>query len=128
MRTGALIAGTMAAERPGWKIISCGDPFRPCIVVRLEGRLMDDADRDQMLRDMAENRGLRLVKSRRRKPGGDHGRFGLKDKATGKEMFGFGKDGLTATPEEIEQHLREFMVSDWKSSLKQAAEAPKPES
>jgi hypothetical protein len=31
---------------------------------------MSDADRDKMLREMAANRGLRLVKSRRRKPGG----------------------------------------------------------
>jgi len=88
---------------------------------------MDDADRDRMLREMAENRGLRLVKSRRRKPGGDFGRYGLKDKATGKETFGFGSKGLTASAEEIEAHLRDFMVSDWKTSLKQAAETPKPE-
>jgi ribosomal protein S18 acetylase RimI-like enzyme len=85
---------------------------------------MSDADRDKMLREMAANRGLRLVKSRRRKPGGDFGRYGLKDPA-GKEVFGFGKSGLTATPEEIEAHLREFMVADWKTSLKAAASAPK---
>ena len=84
---------------------------------------MDDPDRDKMLREMAENRGLRLVKSRRRKPGGDFGRYGLKD-ASGKEAFGFGENGLTATPEEIEAHLREFMVADWKTSLKSAASAP----
>ena len=88
---------------------------------------MDDSDRDKMLREMAENRGLRLVRSRRRKPGGDYGRYGLKDKETGKEAFGFGGSGLSATAEEIEAHLRDFMVSDWKTSLKQAAEAPKPE-
>src|SRR3954466_4932874 len=127
MRTGALIAGTMAAERPGWKIISCGDPFRPCIVVRLEGRLMDDADRDKMLREMAENRGLRLVKSRRRKPGGDFGRYGLKEGKSGKEGLGFGEGGLTAGAEEIEQRLRDYMVADWNTSLKQAAQAAKPE-
>jgi ribosomal protein S18 acetylase RimI-like enzyme len=88
---------------------------------------MDDSDRDKMLREMAENRGLRLVKSRRRKPGGDYGRYGLKDRETGKEAFGFGKTGLTADAEDIEKHLREFMVADWKTSLKQAGDAPKPE-
>jgi ribosomal protein S18 acetylase RimI-like enzyme len=87
---------------------------------------MSDADRDKMLREMAANRGLRLVKSRRRKPGGDFGRYGLKDTG-GKEVFGFGKSGLTATPEEIEAHLREFMVEDWKTSLNAAAGAPKRE-
>jgi ribosomal protein S18 acetylase RimI-like enzyme len=87
---------------------------------------MSDADRDKMLREMAANRGLHLVKSRRRKPGGDFGRYGLKD-AAGKAAFGFGKSGLTATAEEIEAHLREFMVADWKTSLKTAARAPKRE-
>ncbi|HEX4736109.1 MAG TPA: GNAT family N-acetyltransferase [Allosphingosinicella sp.] len=88
---------------------------------------MSDADRDKMLREMAANRGLHLVKSRRRTPGvGDYGRYGLKDQA-GKEVFGFGKGGLTATADEIETHLRDFMVEDWKSSLKQAAQAPRPE-
>lgn len=88
---------------------------------------MSDADRDKMLREMAVNRGLKLVKSRRRTPGvGDYGRYGLKDEA-GKEVFGFGKSGFTATADEIEAHLRDFMVEDWKSSLKQAARAPKPE-
>ncbi|MDB5693740.1 MAG: family N-acetyltransferase [Alphaproteobacteria bacterium] len=88
---------------------------------------MSDADRDRMLREMAENRGCRLVRSRRRTPGvGDYGRYGLKDKATGKAMFGFGKGGLTATPDEIEAHLRSFMMADWKTSLKDAARPPKP--
>lgn len=88
---------------------------------------MSDADRDKMLREMAANRGLRLVKSRRRTRGvGDYGRYGLEDRS-GKKMFGFGKSGLTGTADEIEAHLRDFMVEDWKSSLKQAAQAPKPE-
>jgi ribosomal protein S18 acetylase RimI-like enzyme len=88
---------------------------------------MDEADRDKMLREMAANRGLRLVKSRRRKPGGDYGRYGLKEAATGKEAFGFGANGLTASADEIEAHLRDFMVADWKTSLKQAVGAPTPE-
>jgi ribosomal protein S18 acetylase RimI-like enzyme len=84
------------------------------------------SDRDEMLRDMARNRGCRLVRSRRRKPGGDYGRYGLKDAASGKEVFGFGKKGLTATAEEIEAHLRDFAVADWKASLKEAPRAPEP--
>jgi ribosomal protein S18 acetylase RimI-like enzyme len=66
---------------------------------------------------MAANRGCRLRKSRRRKPGGDFGRFGLVDAKTGKEVFGFGKKGLTATVEEIEAFLRGDAAKGWKSSL-----------
>ena len=81
-------------------------------------RPMADPDRDTMLRDMAANRGCRLVKSRRRTPGvGDYGLYGLKDAASGKDVFGVGDDGLTATPEEIEAYLRRGLVADWKSSL-----------
>jgi ribosomal protein S18 acetylase RimI-like enzyme len=79
---------------------------------------MAESDRDKMLRDMAANRGCRLVKSRRRKPGaGDYGRYGLEDPASGRKVFGFGKNGLTATPEEIESWLRGSAASEWKSSL-----------
>jgi GNAT superfamily N-acetyltransferase len=86
---------------------------------------MAEADRDKMLRDMAENRGCKLVKSRRRKPGtGDYGHYGLKDAKTGQEVFGFGDDGLTATPEQIEDWLRGGAVAEWKRSLKAAAGAP----
>ena len=86
---------------------------------------MADADRDRMLRDMAANRGCRLVKSRRRTPGtGDYGRYGLTDAASGREILGFGADGLTATPEEVEAFLRKGLVADWKSSLLADADAP----
>jgi ribosomal protein S18 acetylase RimI-like enzyme len=89
---------------------------------------MADPDRDKMLRDMAENRGCKLVKSRRRKAGtGDYGHYGLKDGKTGQEVFGFGDNGLTATAEEIEQWLRGGAVSEWKRSLKSPAPALKPE-
>src|SRR5688500_8823442 len=54
----------------------------------------------EALREMAANRGCRLVRSRRRKPGGDFGRMGLADLKSGREVFGFGKKGLEATPEE----------------------------
>jgi len=75
------------------------------------------SDADDKLREMAANRGCRLRKSRRRKPGGDHGRFGLVDAKTGKEVFGFGRKGLTATAEEIEAFLRGRAAKGWKSSL-----------
>ena len=77
-----------------------------------------------MLRDMAANRGCKLVKSRRRKAGGDFGRYGLKDGKTGQEVFGFGDDGLTASAEQIEQWLRGGAVAEWKRSLTAAAGAP----
>lgn len=72
---------------------------------------------DDLLRDMAANRGCKLVKSRRRKPGGDFGRFGLKDAKSGKEVFGFGAKGLTAKAGEIESFLRGDAVAGWKRSL-----------
>jgi ribosomal protein S18 acetylase RimI-like enzyme len=81
-----------------------------------------------MLKNMAANRGCKLVKSRKRTPGsGDYGRYGLKDGASDREVFGFGQDGLlTATPEEIEAFLRKGAVSDWKSSLAAAAAGAAP--
>jgi ribosomal protein S18 acetylase RimI-like enzyme len=80
-----------------------------------------------MLREMAEHRGCRLVRSRRRTPGvGDYGRYGLKDAATDKEVMGFGPDGLTASAEEVEAFLRKGAVADWKISLAAAAAAPDP--
>ena len=75
------------------------------------------SENDEKLREMAANRGCRLRKSRRRKPGGDHGRFGLVDAKSGKEVFGFGRKGLTATAEEIEAFLRGGAAKGWKSSL-----------
>ena len=88
------------------------------------------------LREMAENRGLKLVRSRVRTPGrGDYGRFGLKDAKTGKAVLGFGRKGLTATAEEIETYLRGGAASAWKSSVGKApprktktkeAQPPKP--
>ncbi len=86
---------------------------------------MIDKERDEALREMAANRGCRLVKSRRRKPGGDYGRFGLADRKTGKRVFGFDGDGLAATPEEIEDFLRGSAASTWKSSLASAGKAGK---
>ena len=69
------------------------------------------------LRALAANRGCKLRSSRRRKPGGDHGRYGLIDAKTGREVFGFGEEGLTASPEEIREFLRGGSASGWKTSL-----------
>lgn len=74
---------------------------------------------DDALREMAANRGCRLVKSRIRTPGrGDHGHYGLKEAKTGREVMGFGKKGLTATREEVEAFLRVGASAGWKSSLR----------
>ena len=73
---------------------------------------------DDALREMAANRGCRLVRSRVRTPGkGNYGKFGLKDAKTGKAVLGVGKTGLTATAEEVETYLRGGAASAWKSSV-----------
>lgn len=77
------------------------------------------------LREMAAHRGLRLVSSRRRKPGGDFGKYGLKN-AGGEPVFGVGEDGLTATAEEIEDHLRGATSAAWGKSAGSAKPRPKP--
>lgn len=78
------------------------------------------------LRAIAEHRGLKLLRSRKRTPGvGDFGKFGLTD-ASGKPLLGVGKEGLTASPEEIAQYLRGGAASDWKLSAEsEPATAPK---
>jgi N-acetylglutamate synthase-like GNAT family acetyltransferase len=71
---------------------------------------------DDMLRAMAQHRGFRLVRSRRRKPGtGDYGRYGLTE--GDKEIFGFGANGLAATAEEIASFLRRGELSAWGESI-----------
>lgn len=95
------------------------------------------SETDDALREMAENRGCKLIRSRIRTPGrGDYGRFGLKDAKSGEEVLGFGKTGLTATAEEIETYLRGGAASAWQSSVgktparkkaaAKAASVPKP--
>ncbi|CAN5224038.1 hypothetical protein BH10PSE13_BH10PSE13_03280 [soil metagenome] len=77
---------------------------------------MADATIDDKLRDMARHRGLKLVKSRKRKPGsGDYGKFGLTD-ASGKPLLGISDEGLTASPDDIETYLRAGATSTWKAS------------
>ncbi len=84
------------------------------------------SEADDALREMAANRGCRLVRSRVRTPGrGDYGRFGLKDAKTGREVLGFGKKGLTATAAEIEAFLRGGTASAWKSSIGRTPPRPK---
>jgi ribosomal protein S18 acetylase RimI-like enzyme len=85
--------------------------------------MADDPSGDQ-LHQMAEHRGLKLVKSRRRKPGvGDFGMFGLTD-GSGKALLGIGADGLTATAADIESYLRSGTLNTWQESA--SAEPDKP--
>ena len=78
------------------------------------------------LREMAEHRGLKLVKSRRRKAGvGDYGRFGLTD-GSGKPLLGIGEDGLTASANDIEAYLRTDALGTWKQSTNVTPDAPSP--
>ena len=73
-------------------------------------------DLDQ-LAESARNRGLKLVRSRVRTPGkGDYGKVGLTD-AGGKPLFGMTGKTLTATPDEVQAHLRKLEVGDWGASL-----------
>ena len=77
---------------------------------------MPDETIDQKLREMAEHRGFKLVKSRRRKPGtGDFGKFGL-TQADGKPLLGISEEGLTASADDVETYLRNGSVSTWKAS------------
>jgi hypothetical protein len=74
---------------------------------------------DRKLRDMAANRGFRLAKSRIRTPGRkDYGKYGLRDAQSGREAFGFSRHRLTASAEEIEDHLRGLAELGWKASLR----------
>jgi N-acetylglutamate synthase-like GNAT family acetyltransferase len=76
------------------------------------------------LREMAQHRGLKLVRSRRRKPGtGDYGKFGLTDDK-GKALLGIGEDGLTASAEDIENYLRSGAASTWQQSARITPDRP----
>ena len=54
------------------------------------------------------------------RPDRDYGKYGLKDAGTGTEVVGFSRQSLTASPEEIEDFLREAAVTGWKKSLGKA--------
>lgn len=77
----------------------------------------------EQLRAMAEHRGMKLVRSRKRTPGvGDFGKYGLTD-AGGKALLGISDAGLTATAQEIEGYLRGSAISTWKLSAETTPDA-----
>ena len=79
---------------------------------------MAHATSDETLRDLAEHRGLKLVRSRRRKPGsGDYGKYGLTD-GGGKPLLGIGANGLESSPADIEAYLRGDAIGTWKASAR----------
>jgi ribosomal protein S18 acetylase RimI-like enzyme len=85
---------------------------------------MTKAPPDELLREMAQHRGFKLLKSRRRKAGtGDYGKFGLTD-AAGKALLGITDEGLTASAADIENFLRTGAVSTWRESAKLAPDRP----
>ncbi|HWW55533.1 MAG TPA: GNAT family N-acetyltransferase [Sphingopyxis sp.] len=87
---------------------------------------MPNPTSDDQLRAMAEHRGLKLVRSRKRTPGvGDYGKYGLTDTA-GKPLLGMGDAGLTASAKEIEDYLRGSALSTWKLSAETTPDAAPP--
>jgi GNAT superfamily N-acetyltransferase len=69
------------------------------------------------LAESARNRGLRLVRSRVRTPGKRRfGKVGLTN-AAGKAVLGMDAKGPTATPDEVEEYLRNLGARDWGASL-----------
>lgn len=90
---------------------------------------MAPAQGGDRLRKMAEHRGLKLLRSRKRTPGtGDYGKFGLVDLA-GEPVLGIGPRGLTATPDQIEAYLRSSSQEAWKRAAKTATklkQKPRP--
>jgi GNAT superfamily N-acetyltransferase len=69
------------------------------------------------LAESARNRGLRLIRSRVRTPGKRRfGKVGLTD-ASGNPVLGMDEKGPTASPDEVEDYLRNLGASDWGASL-----------
>ena len=117
--------GGMAAA-----VAARGRRCRPCIARRVRAFPYAMTIDKDALREMARHRGLKLKTSRRRKPGGDFGKYGLTD-AAGEAVLGIGENGLTASAEEIEAYLRDAARATWKTSagsakIKKAPPPPKP--
>ena len=75
---------------------------------------MSDLDE---LAESARNRGLKLVRSRVRTPGKRRfGKVGLTD-PKGRPVLGMDAKGPTASPDEIEDFLRNLGAKDWGASL-----------
>lgn len=69
------------------------------------------------LAEAARNRGLKLVRSRiRTSTKRRFGKMGLTNKA-GEPIFGMDSNGPVATPEEVEEFLRNLNAKDWGASL-----------
>jgi mannose-6-phosphate isomerase-like protein (cupin superfamily) len=81
----------------------------------------------EQLREMAMHRGLRLVSSRRRKPGGDFGKYGLRAPG-GDPVFGMEGKTLTASAEELEAYLRDATRATWSKSAGSVKARPKAKS
>ena len=80
--------------------------------------MSEQADTTAELRELAANRGLRLVKSGRRNPeAADYGRFGLVDTASGEKLFGFRRTRVSATAEEIQGFLTQSAEESWRRSI-----------
>jgi GNAT superfamily N-acetyltransferase len=74
-------------------------------------------ERIDALAETARNRGLKLVRSRVRKPGKRRfGKVGLTD-ASGKAVFGMDAKGPIGSPDDAEQFLRNLGAKDWGASL-----------
>jgi len=87
---------------------------------------------DSRLDDLAEtarNRGLKLVRSRVRTPNKRRfGKVGLTEKS-GKPVFGMDAKGPNASPDDVEDYLRNLGARDWGASLDVAVlprKRPKP--
>jgi hypothetical protein len=80
---------------------------------------MTEGTDDDDLREAARNRGLRLIKSRKRKAGvGDYGKFGLADQK-GNALYGVDPDGtLTASAQDVAGYLRKGDASTWAESAR----------
>jgi GNAT superfamily N-acetyltransferase len=78
------------------------------------------------LAEAARNRGLKLVRSRVRTPGKRRfGKAGLTD-ASSKPVFGMDAKGPIATPDAVEEYLRNLEAKDWGASLGAGGQRKKP--